>query len=84
MEKDEQFMRWKARSQALKDRISINEKYLKVMNDAELKLQPKIGSYSEVCKNGERLKNQFDGHQQWSPSINMGKQNKSNCECSIF
>ena len=33
MEKDEEFMRWKARSEALKDRIHINQAYLQVLTD---------------------------------------------------
>jgi len=45
-------MRWKARSEALKDRITINERYLRVLGETEQKLQPKISSYGEVCRNG--------------------------------
>lgn len=55
MEKDEQFVRWKARSEALKDRVQVNQKYLKTLEDIERKLSPKLASYREATKNGEKL-----------------------------
>lgn len=55
MEKDEQFVRWKARSEALKDRVQVNQKYLKTLEDVERKLQPKLASYREATQNGEKL-----------------------------
>lgn len=59
MEQDEEFMRWKARSEALKDRVHVNEQYLKVLGDTKQKLQSKVGPYLEVSKNGEKLKAEF-------------------------
>lgn len=55
MEKDEQFVRWKARSEALKDRVQVNQKYLKTLEDIERKLSPKLASYREATQNGEKL-----------------------------
>lgn len=45
-------MRWKARSEALKDRVHINEQYLKFLTDTEQKLQPKVRAYEEINKSG--------------------------------
>ncbi len=45
-------MRWKARSEALKDRIQINQSYLQVLNDTESKLIPKANMYNEKIASG--------------------------------
>lgn len=84
MEKDEQFVRWKARSEALKERVEVNEKYLKILAEAERKLEPKVISYSEMAKKGEKLQLEFEAEEQWKPSLNLGRQQKTNCECRIF
>lgn len=84
MEKDEEFMRWKARSEALKDRIQINESYLKVLNDTEQKLSSKISSYTQKISSGENLKGEFENIEKWTPAINIGKEHKNNCECRLF
>lgn len=53
-------MRWKAKSQALKDRIKINQSYLQVLINTEKKINPKINIYNEKIKSGITLKNQME------------------------
>ena len=45
MERDEEFMRWKARSEALKDRLNLNKEYLQMLNNINAKLSPKQDIY---------------------------------------
>lgn len=66
-------MRWKARSEALKERVEVNEKYLKILAEAERKLEPKVISYSEMAKKGEKLQLEFEAEEQWKPSLNLGR-----------
>lgn len=77
-------MRWKARSEALKDRIHINQSYLQVLNETEQKLAPKIAMYNEKITSGQTLKSEFENFDKWSPTINLGQEHKSNCECTLF
>lgn len=40
--------------------------------------------YNEKITSGQTLKSEFENFDKWSPTINLGQEHKSNCECTLF
>lgn len=48
-------MKWKARSEALSDRIKINNQYLVIITEVEQKLKSRLSLYQEKAENGKQM-----------------------------
>lgn len=52
-------MRWKARTDALQDRIETNVSYLNVLTEVEMKMKSKSEAYKKRVEKGEELMRDF-------------------------
>ena len=77
-------MRGKARSDALKDRITINRQYHKVLTDLSHRLSPKQELYKAKSEEAKKISEEFSKLLSWKPTINLSTENKNECECIIF
>lgn len=81
IQKDEDFMRWKARCEALKDRVDINKQYAAVLDKMESKLKDKPIKYDQQMKILEDSADDLAKNVQWAPVINVGKEANGSCFC---
>ena len=86
MEKDDEFMRWQARSDALEERIKFNQHYVRVMQRFRDQLKDKDLKYEKKSTEIEHTCQKIEENQQHSlaPVVNLGKEVGSGCNLSLI